>query len=212
MRKALGPIVLSLALLGCAARRPVRPADATTNSRQSQEMARAVDALGRPGDWLAIRGYKSVDDFVASVTDSPVSHAALLDSKSRAVIEADGSGVHVTPLADFVDKAYRLLLIRPLWSGGAAGEEAVAAAKGLVGKQYSYLGTLGLPDKDRYYCTELVIAAYKAHIPKDAGIPPVVAPGQLWFWGRVLYDSGPRPEVRDRVINGTVPRTAGEQD
>jgi hypothetical protein len=41
----------------------------------------------------------------------------------------------------------------------------------------------------RYYCTELAVDIYKPwHGPEDH-LPRLIEPGQLYLWGRILYDS-----------------------
>lgn len=68
-------------------------------------------------------------------------------------------------------------------------------ARGLVGRKYDFLGTLGIDDKSRYYCSELTIYAYGDFHHKQQKIPRVVEPGQLYLWGQVVYDSRPRDEM-----------------
>lgn len=45
----------------------------------------------------------------------------------------------------------------------------------------------------RYYCTQVALLAYQ---PDRSGrrpnpLPKVIAPGQMYHWGRILYDTGP---------------------
>jgi hypothetical protein len=158
--------------------------------REAQMLAQ-VTALGVEGDWLVIRGYKPSDNRVVRFTNMPFSHAALYDATHREVIEAEKQGVHVTPLTDFVKKAWRLLLVRPVWATAGAGAQAVTRGRTLLGKAYDNWGLIGLNDPDKYYCSELVVEVYKGFIPEDEPLPSIIAPGQLLFWGTILYDSGP---------------------
>ena len=125
----LGAALLALALGGCAAVRVVEttptPGERATTDRDT--VAR-VRALGRDGDWLVIRGYHLTDHFVATVTNNPFSHAAVLDIERDRVIEAESKGIHFTLLADFVAKSHRLMLIRPVWSSGSFGVMPVCFA------------------------------------------------------------------------------------
>lgn len=99
----------------------------------------------------------------------------------------------MTPLRDFVDKAHRLLLIRPIWAEKpGAGDEAVKIARKLVGMPYDFLGTVGLDNPHAYYCSELAVAVYKKYITKEDKLPKVIEPGQMYLWGTILYDSRPR--------------------
>jgi len=180
--------LVSLALLsGCAARSHVREAAPATIREATLA---AIAERGEPGDWLAIRGLHATDDAVATLSNQPLSHAAVLDPEQGVVIEAEGRGVHTTPIADFVAKAERVLLIKPQAATPETRAAAVLRARGLVGHGYDVLGLAGLNVPDRYYCTELALAIY----PRPAGanpVPPVVPPGQLWHWGTIVYDSGP---------------------
>jgi hypothetical protein len=146
------------------------------------------------GDWLVIRGLHRSDDTVATLTNMPLSHAGLLDLERRQVIEAESVGVHASPLEVFVGKAERLLVVRPIWSSESTARSAIDRARILIGHNYDYLGLIGLNVPDRYYCTELVLSVYQPADTKASNpFPPVVAPGQLYHWGTILYDSGPRP-------------------
>ncbi len=118
--------LLWLSLTGCAVRPIVNLAEPSL-SRQQQEHATlvAIRQRGQTGDWLVIRGVHATDNLVASMTNMALSHAGVLDLAQMQVIEADGSGVHLTPLPEFIGKSARLMLIRPQWSGG---EVAVARA------------------------------------------------------------------------------------
>jgi hypothetical protein len=144
------------------------------------------------GDWLVIRGLHRSDDAVATLTNMPLSHVGVLDLERREVIEAEGVGVHASPLDEFVGKAERLLVVRPVWASETSTRSAIERARGLVGSNYDYLGLIGLNVPDRYYCTELALSVYQPAGSKPPNpFPPVVAPGQLYHWGTILYDSGP---------------------
>jgi len=108
---------------------------------------------------------------VVRFTNMPFSHAALYDATNREVIEAEKQGVHVTPLADFVKKAWRLLLVRPSWAATGPGGQAVARGRALIGKPYDNWGLIGLNNPDKYYCCDLILKVYKDRIPTDEPIP-----------------------------------------
>ncbi|WP_156970836.1 YiiX/YebB-like N1pC/P60 family cysteine hydrolase [Andreprevotia chitinilytica] len=184
----LSTVLLAAALTGCAVH-PMQQKIA--ESATSAAMLDAIMRLGKQGDWLAIRGLHETDNLVATVTNMPLSHAAILDLEKQQVIEAEGIGIHTTPLADFTAKSERLLLIHPVWATEEKAHAAVIQARELVGKQYNYLGLLGFNVPDRYYCTELAMVVYKPYPSLPNPIPPVIEPGQLWHWGTVIYDSGP---------------------
>jgi hypothetical protein len=193
--KCAGLLALALAgaaLLGCATAPVVKSPPGEARAAGDGESLARIRALGRDGDWLVIRGYHLSDHFVATMTNAPFSHAAMLDLERGEVIEAEAKGIHVTPLAEFVAKSHRLMLVRPMWGDRAGAQVALAKARALVGRQYDFLGLIGVNVPDRYYCTELMLEAYRPLIPAGSYIPRPIEPGKLHYWGRVLYDSGPR--------------------
>lgn len=176
-------------LTACATQRHVTgPAPAGTRAA----MLVAIAERGEPGNWLAILGIHASDDAVATLTNQPLSHAAVLDPARGMVIEAEGIGIHDTPIAEFVAKAQRLLIIKPQAATAETRNAALVRARGLVGHGYDFTGLAGLNTRDRYYCTELALAIYPA-VPGANPLPRVVPPGQLWHWGTIAYDSGPVP-------------------
>ncbi len=191
MRPALLTICTALLLApGCSRPVTVAPPRAAERAGRDAETLEALQRLGRDGDWLVIRGYHPTDNLVSLLTNSPFSHAAVLDLARGAAIEADGSGIHVTPLPAFVAKAHRLLLVRPKWSREGRNLEAVALARGLVGKPYDYAGLIGINQPERYYCSELAVAVYRSWVRKSDHVPPVIPPHELYYWGTVRYDTG----------------------
>jgi hypothetical protein len=175
---------------GCAT--PVRvaaPEHELKSARTAATLAE-IRRTGRNGDWLVIRGYHGTDDLVTIATNTPWSHAAVLDAGADQVIEADSKGVRVSPLAEFVARSHRLLLVRPSWADEKSSGEAVLKARALVGKGYDFLGLVGIDNPERFYCSELAVAVYRPYIPTAERIPRPVAPAQLHYWGRILYDSG----------------------
>lgn len=175
---------------GCAVKPVIPPSDALV----PEEYAGDLREVLRHGDWLVTRGVHGMDNFVASVTRMPLSHASLYDAEYGGVIEADGAGVHRTSLADLVAKSQRVLVIRPMWSTVGNAPIAVERARGWIGKGYNVTGLVGLDTPDRYYCTQVCIEAYRPFMSAEAPgnpIPQVILPGTMYFWGRILYDSGP---------------------
>lgn len=187
------PLVTVLVLLlAGACSRPIvvsPPAEAVRLERQRQLLA-ALRSLGEDGDWLVIRGYHGTDHLISAVTNAPFSHAALLDRERDQVIEADHSGVHLTSLEAFAPKVHRLLLVRPIWAGQGRNREALLKARGLVGRPYDFTGLVGINHPERYYCSELTVAAYRTWVKPSDHVPPVIPPSELHHWGRVIWDSG----------------------
>lgn len=186
-------LVATFLLAGCATAPVIgnRPAG-EVRAELDAAMAANVRAHGLNGDWLVIRGYHATDNLVATITNKPFSHAAVLDLDRDRVIEAEAQGVHESTLADFVGRAHRLVLIRPVWASAASSAAALAKARALVGRPYDFLGLIGLDIPDRFYCSELTLEVYRPFIRPEDVVPRPVEPGQLYYWGRVLYDSGAR--------------------
>ena len=189
-RKTYSALLALVLVCGCATPRVVvPPSDELKSARYSEALAE-IRRVGRNGDWIVIRGYHATDNLVAVATNTPWTHAAVLDLGKGEVIEAEAQGVHGSPLEQLVGRAHRLLLVRPSWANDSTSTEAVVRARSLVGKGYDFLGLAGIDDPERYYCSELAIAVYRPYIPKNERIPRPVAPSQLHYWGRILYDSG----------------------
>jgi hypothetical protein len=188
-------LVAFFTFAGCLARPIVKMDDPEIHEKQNEVIIRSVLENARTGDWLAIRGYHVTDELVANVTGTPITHAAVYDSRSHQVIEAEGNGVHVSGLDDFVDKSYRLLIIRPRWQSDENMNLVWDEAEKLVGKSYDLLGTIGFNFPSRYYCSELAISIYKKWYKGNEKFPKVIKPGDLYLYGNVVYDSLPRDEL-----------------
>lgn len=185
-------LAVALSLLGCTQPLVVRPPESRLE-REARAL-REVTRLGQPGDWLVIRGYHATDHLVSALTNEPFSHVAILDPARQQVIEAEGKGLHTTPLPAFMTKAHRLMLLRPVWATDPARQEAaVARARSLVGSPYDFTGLVGLGLPDRYYCSELAVAVHVPQASRKDRMPPVIPPGDLHRWATILWDSGPVP-------------------
>lgn len=161
-------------------------------AKSAEEVVAQLRGLARHGDWLVIRGVHPQDDLVAALTAAPWSHAGMYDRERGEVIEAEGKGVHASTLEEFVGKAARLMLIRPMWTSDSNAQAAVAAGRAHLGKKYDYSGLIGLGAADRFYCTELVTDVYRPFMTAQTSLPFVIPPGQLYYWGTIVFDSGPR--------------------
>ncbi len=186
---------LSLLALAGGCTHPLTVAPPKDRTAREARALEAVRRLGQPGDWLVIRGYHGTDDFVALATNAPFSHVAVLDPEKDQVIEAEGKGLHATPLPVFMGKAHRLLLMRPQWATSPQRQKAaVEAARGYIGRGYDLTGLIGLNVPDRFYCSELAVAVYAPHASRKDFLPPVLPPSDMHYWATVLWDSGPVAE------------------
>jgi hypothetical protein len=191
----LSVFLMALFLLAaCLARPVVKREDGPVHQQQNRVILDAVLQSARSGDWLVIRGYHTTDHLVANATGIPISHVGVYDAVSRTVVEAEGQGVQRTSIEAFVDKSFRLLVIRPRWSTPETSAAAAANAGALVGRSYDFLGTIGFSSSRRYYCSELAVTVYKRWHELSEVFPRVIKPGELYLYGAILYDSKPRSE------------------
>jgi uncharacterized protein YycO len=190
MKRYLFPRLLLIFLAGCAVQPVAHRSDADAAAEHDARILAALRELGRNGDWLVARGYHVTDNMVATLTNMPFSHAAVLDRDSDEVIEAESVGVHSAPLAQYVAKSQRVMLVRPVWADERSAMIATAKARSLVGRRYDFLGLVGMSVPDEYYCSELAVEIYRPFVRSEDIIPRPVAPGQLHYWGRILFDSG----------------------
>ncbi len=157
-----------------------------------------VKRAGADGDWLVVRGYHATDDLIAVSTNSPLSHAAILDRQRLEVVEAVGKGVVVVPLEKLLRESHRVQLVRPRGWTPEGGRAAVERARAKAGAGYDFLGIVGAPNEERFYCSEL--AVWSMDVPVDrAGPQNVLHPRHLHRLGEVLFDSG----TRDGQADGT---------
>jgi len=193
--QAIALLMITVVVLsGCLARPLVKKTDTVLHREQNGKIKQQVIQKAQTGDWLVTRGYHATDNLVANATGIPISHVAVYNAEQQQVIEANGKGVHLTALNDFVDKSYRLLIIHPRWLNGKNGWSAWQNALKLVGRDYDYLGTVGFNYPSRYYCSELAVSIYKPWFSGKEKFPKVIKPGEMYLYGQVLYDSLPRDE------------------
>ena len=189
-------IAILILFSGCLATPIVdKPAIDEKYKSQSRSIEKSVLETAKTGDWLVIRGYHGTDNLVTNATGIPLSHVAVFDFKTKEVIEAEGIGVHKTSLSDFIDKSFRVIVIRPRWRNETIADSAYSNAEKLVGSDYDYLGTIGFSFPSKYYCCELAVTIYKPWFSKKENFPEVIKPGELYLYGSVLYDSLPRDEM-----------------
>ncbi|MEW7971939.1 MAG: YiiX/YebB-like N1pC/P60 family cysteine hydrolase [Candidatus Thiodiazotropha endolucinida] len=187
-------LFILLSLTGCLARPVVEKNDPKIHEEQNEIILEEVMNKAQTGDWLVTRGYHVTDNMVSNVTGIPISHVGIYNSTSEQVIEAEGNGVHLSTLYEFVNKSYRLLIIRPRWQSLQNHNLAWDAAEKLEGKDYDFLGTIGFNYPNKYYCSELAIFIYKQWYEGNEKFPSVIKPGELYLYGTILYDSLPRDE------------------
>ena len=180
----------SLLLAGCA----VKPLMGPESTLAPETHAPILRGKLRHGDWIVMRTVRIVGNMVATVTQKPFSHAAIYDAEHDSAIEATAYGVQRASLEDLLRKSQRVLVIRPLWADETTSRLAVERARNLLGTSYDYTGLVGLGARDRYYCTELCLEAYRPFISRkepNNPIPRIIQPGDMYFWGTIVHDTGP---------------------
>lgn len=163
---------------------------------ETQSWVAALESKAQSGMWLVTRGYHASDHLVAMSTNSPVSHVAIIDFEQNQVIEAIGKGVITTNIEKFLRGAHLVQLIKPKGFSTQAGKLAVKKARAKIGAKYDFLGTVGLPVKKRWYCSELAMWSMGMTINRK-GPHRVLHPRTMKKYGTVLFESGTRDGVVD---------------
>ncbi len=191
-------LLMTVSLSGCAGAKALQRKTGPKYIAETHSWVHAVQKLGGNGMWLVTRGYHAGDDVVAVATNSPLSHAAILDLDKQEVIEAIGTGVVVTHLRKFLREAHRVLVIKPEGWTEELGQLAVTKARTKVGQGYDFLGVVGVPDKDRWYCSELAAWSMGLEVNK-LGPHKIIHPRNMHRHGKVLFDSRGRDGQSDDV-------------
>ena len=183
--------LLALVLVTCQGARGLHRARGPKYVAETESWLKAVRALGGDGMWLVVRGYHPGDDAIAIASNSPLSHAVVLDRTHSEVIEAIGKGVVVTPLDAFLRESHRLQIIQPNGWTPERGAAALARAKSAIGKKYDLFGIVGAPSADRYYCSELCLWSMEITVDRT-GPNHVIHPRTMTRYGKLLFDSHER--------------------
>ncbi|MDA3886965.1 MAG: YiiX/YebB-like N1pC/P60 family cysteine hydrolase [Candidatus Delongbacteria bacterium] len=185
-------LTITLLFFSCSTEKLVIKPDADIRKIQNVEISKNIRENLDNGDWLVIRGYHVADYLVAGATFADLSHVAIYDEYNDQIIEAEGIGIHSTTFDDFMDKSHRIVIIRPKWATSESAKKAVEKARGYIGKKYDFLGTIGINDKERLYCSELVVYVYQPWFEKDEEIPHIIEPSKMHKLGKVIFDTGKR--------------------
>lgn len=197
LKKLISVVLISLAFLlltGCAVK-PIR-----TVPQPAEMNLAGVRAVIEDGDWVLIRGVTRNSNIISTVTNMPFTHASIYDAENDSVVESIAEGVKMTTLEYLLGEAQRIWVLKPIWATPENRHLAVERARSNIGSKYNYSGLIGLNTPGTYYCTQLVIDAWRPFMDKreDNPIPHIVAPGSLHHWGRVVYDSMEIGENRNK--------------
>ena len=179
---------LVLAVCGCASSRSTKRKSGPEANALTRSWRQQILRFGQDGDWLVIRGYNSTNHFVAVAGNAEFSHIGILDVSQGEVIEAASAGVCAIPLETFLEEADRVVLVRPGDADREIGRQALARARSRIGAPYDLLGTMGFPDEEKFYCSEL--AAWSVGMEVDrAGLGEILHPATMPRLGTTLFDS-----------------------
>ena len=192
-----GVVVAVLLFTDCAGFQGLKRHTGPKYEAETDSWLRVVQKRGGNGMWLVTRGYHLGDDVVAIATAAPLSHAAVLDHDKLQVIEAVGKGVVDNDLKKILRESHRMVLIQPPDWTAAQGQAALARARSKLGEGYDFLGTVGLPDDQRWYCSELAVWASGVKVDR-IGPKNVLHPKSMLNLGKVLFDSGQRDGQPDK--------------
>lgn len=179
------------AFLTCQGARGVHRKTGPRYAEETASWLRAVRTLAGDGMWLVVRGYHPGDDAIAMASNSPLSHAVVLDLAGGEVIEAVAKGVKATSLDTFLRESHRLQIIRPEGWTAEFGAAALAKARSVVGKKYDLTGIVGAPSSERYYCSELCLWSVGYDVDRS-GPHKVVHPRNMGRYGKLVFDSQER--------------------
>lgn len=191
----VGRLALLLSILlclpGCAGVASlVRPTGAVADV-ETQLWQEEILRRGQDGDWLVIRGYNSADHVVALAGNAELSHVGVLDLREAAVVEAVAPEVRQVSLHNFLEGADRVILIRPDGAAVVSGRAALGKARSQIGAPYDHLGTIGLPEPEKFYCSELAVWSV-GHETDVEGVRHIFHPADMPRYGTVLFDSESR--------------------
>ena len=188
---SIGAALIAIGLATCQGARGCKRRRGAEYEDETASWLAALRQAGGDGMWLVSRGYHLGDDVIAMATNSPLSHASVLDLGRGEIIEAVGRGVKVTPLEPFLRDSHRVQLIRPSGWTTESGAAALARAREAVGKKYDLFGIVGAPSSDHFYCSELAVWSMEIEVDR-AGPHHVLHPRNLHELGTLLFDSRER--------------------
>ncbi len=194
---SIGAALIAIGLATCQGARGCKRRRGAEYEDETASWEAALRQAGGDGMWLVSRGYHLGDDVIAMASNSPLSHASVLDLTRGEVIEAVGKGVQATPLGPFLRESHRVQLIRPNGWTMESGAAALARARGAVGKKYDLFGIVGAPSSDHFYCSEL--AVWSMEIEVAPGPHQVLHPRNLHKLGTLLFDSRERDGEPDAL-------------
>ncbi|HLU69024.1 MAG TPA: YiiX/YebB-like N1pC/P60 family cysteine hydrolase [Kofleriaceae bacterium] len=193
-RRLLLAAAAAAALAGCSAPSMVvkRPADERGNQAVTALWADEIRRTAQSGDWILSRSYSMTGDLIALATPGEsLSHASIYDAERGTVIEALNPLVREVPLEHLLARNHHVIVVRPRGLDQEQRLASVARARAQVGTPFDFGGLVGAGDRERFYCSELVLWA--SQLEGTAG--RLVTPSELIEHGEVIYFSGARDDA-----------------
>jgi hypothetical protein len=208
-RIAAVALVLAAMVLGTGCHEPhsfmvKRPEDPVADKAVTKLWAAEIKRVAKDGDWLLTRGYFATSDVITTFTGpEDISHASIYDAKRGTVIEAVHSGVREVTLEELLRRNHHVIVVRPSAMTDAQRTRSVARARSRLGAEFDTAGMIGLGDKEKVYCSELVWWASQGEL-RTGETPLVITPNGLLEFGSVVYWSGDRTD--DQILELAVDR------
>jgi len=169
-----------------------RPADERGNQAVTALWADEIRRTAQSGDWILSRSYSMTGDLIALATPGEsLSHASIYDAERGTVIEALNPLVREVPLEHLLARNHHVIVVRPRGLDQEQRLASVARARAQVGTPFDFGGLVGAGDRERFYCSELVLWA--SQLEGTAG--RLVTPSELIEHGEVIYFSGARDDA-----------------
>ncbi|MBI2264107.1 MAG: hypothetical protein HYU64_02870 [Armatimonadetes bacterium] len=163
--------------------RHIADAAYTSHPKLSQEKAREIGQLVRPGDVLVTNNEELLDfeiPLFLMAAQGNWTHTALYEGDGKVIESLGSKGVIERSLDELITTNHHAMILRPAYSSPDGPEKAIETAKGFLGRPYD--GKFSLKSDDKVYCIEHTYKAVKGGGPELRLSPtklfgyPVVTP------------------------------------
>jgi hypothetical protein len=171
-----------------------RPADPIADNAVTKLWTADIKHIATDGDWLLTRGYFATSDVITALTGGEdISHASIYDAKRGTVIEAVHAGGREVTLEELLRRNHHVIVVHPSGMTDAQRTRSVARARSRLGAEFDTAGMIGLDDKEKVYCSELVWWASEGEL-RTGEEETVITPNDLIGYGSIVYWSGDRTD------------------
>jgi hypothetical protein len=206
---AVATALAALSLMGTGCHEPhsfmvKRPENPVADTAVTHLWASDIKRVAKDGDWLLTRGYFATSDVITTFTGpEDISHASIYDAKRGTIIEAVHSGVREITLEELLRRNHHVIVVRPSSMTDAERTRSVERARSRLGAEFDTAGMIGLDDKEKVYCSELVWWASQGEL-RTGEEEIVITPNDLINYGTVVYWSGDRTD--EQILDLAVDR------